>query len=212
MRSSPDGRECNESRRPLCRQDRLPEPDLERACIVLRPVVSQHRRRARLGAGYCEFIKQRDRRPEYAIGFESGLHTRAGQGVTVSSKTARSPGRSRTASWTRSSPATFWSISHKPQSAPSCQRAPLREAGRPLHRRGAEHQYVPGAYWDFFDHYVALTGIISGGGALELHSRLKTGGALSAYTMSRGRNPAWMLRIYLRPASGWPIFGKSQFW
>ena len=68
-----------------------------------------------------------------------------------------------------------------------------------------------GAYWDFYDHHVALTEI-----ALAEVMK-KCGFTIEAtkprfllYTMAVGRNyPTWMLRAYLKLPIVWPIFGKQ---
>jgi len=70
---------------------------------------------------------------------------------------------------------------------------------------------VPGAYWDFFDHYVELTELslaeaLSGGG-FEIE---KTVGRFLPYTMSHGREyPILALRLYLALPAVWPFFGKQ---
>jgi SAM-dependent methyltransferase len=86
----------------------------------------------------------------------------------------------------------------------------LKHGGRFI-AMGPNIKYLPGAYWDFFDHYVELT-------ELSLAEALKNGGYqienLTArflpYTMSHGRQyPTWMLRLYLAMPAAWPIFGKQ---
>lgn len=86
----------------------------------------------------------------------------------------------------------------------------LRPGGR-LVCLGPNIRYLPGAYWDFWDHYVALTdkSLVE---VLEL-----TGFAIDRvvprflpYTMSRERNPpVWTLRLYLRLPILWPAFGRQ---
>ena len=86
----------------------------------------------------------------------------------------------------------------------------LRPAGR-LIAIGPNIKYLPGAYWDFFDHYLPLT-------ELSLMEVLRKCGFEVAfcrdrflpYTMSDGREyPAWMLRLYLKMPFAWPFFGKQ---
>ena len=76
---------------------------------------------------------------------------------------------------------------------------------------GPNIKYVPGAYWDFFDHYIPLT-------ELSLAEVLMDEGfdivyqvaRFLPYTMSGGRQyPIWMLRQYLAMPWAWPFFGKQ---
>ena len=86
----------------------------------------------------------------------------------------------------------------------------LRPGGR-LIALGPNIKYLGGAYWDFFDHYLALT-------ELSLSEVLRNCGfeirtcypRFLPYTMSEGRAyPVWMLRAYLVVPFAWRIFGKQ---
>lgn len=93
----------------------------------------------------------------------------------------------------------------------------LRQAFRCLRRGGRfialgpNVRYVPGAYWDFFDHYIPLT-------ERSLSAVLEaTGFAVESqidrflpYSMSQGSTPPlWMLRAYLRMPFVWKWQGKQ---
>jgi hypothetical protein len=76
---------------------------------------------------------------------------------------------------------------------------------------GPNIRHLPGAYWDFFDHYLPLT-------ELSLIEVLNKCGfevtfcrdRFLPYTMSDGREyPTWMLRLYLKMPLVWPFFGKQ---
>jgi SAM-dependent methyltransferase len=76
---------------------------------------------------------------------------------------------------------------------------------------GPNIKHVPGAYWDFFDHYVPLT-------ELSLSEALTNQGftvvrqvdKFLPYTMSDGRQyPVWTLRLYLSMPIAWTLFGKQ---
>jgi hypothetical protein len=76
---------------------------------------------------------------------------------------------------------------------------------------GPNIKYLPGAYWDFFDHYVELTemslseALLSRGFNIE-----KSIAKFLPYTMSDGRQyPIWTLRMYLAMPMVWPLFGKQ---
>ena len=86
----------------------------------------------------------------------------------------------------------------------------LRPGGRII-ALGPNIRYLPGRYWDFYDHYLPLTELSLG----EVMS--ETGFTLEEqiprflpYTMSqRTPPPVWMLRLYLRLNFAWPFFGKQ---
>jgi SAM-dependent methyltransferase len=86
----------------------------------------------------------------------------------------------------------------------------LKPGGRII-ALGPNIRYLPGEYWDFYDHYLALTELSLGEVLTETGFRLDEQIArFLPYTMSRGkRQPLWMLRWYLRLKFTWPLFGKQ---
>jgi len=86
----------------------------------------------------------------------------------------------------------------------------LRPGGR-LVAMGPNVKYLPGEYWDFWDHHVALT-------EASLREALVTRGFWAhvcikrflPYTMATDRRyPIIFLRAYLKLPWVWPIFGKQ---
>jgi SAM-dependent methyltransferase len=86
----------------------------------------------------------------------------------------------------------------------------LRPHGR-LIAMGPNIKYLPGKYWDFWDHYVALTEV-------SLKEALTTRafsvdvclGKFLPYTMASGpRYPLILLRLYLKLPLAWRVFGKQ---
>ncbi len=86
----------------------------------------------------------------------------------------------------------------------------LKPGGR-LIALGPNIKYLPGAYWDFFDHHLALT-------ELSLSEVLMNSGfevricwaRFLPYTMSTGGEyPIWILRMYLAMPVAWRFFGKQ---
>lgn len=86
----------------------------------------------------------------------------------------------------------------------------LRPGGR-LVAMGPNIKYLPGKYWDFWDHHVALT-------EASLEEALVTRrftvnecvGRFLPYTMVTGpRYPAVLLRAYLRVPAIWRFFGRQ---
>lgn len=76
---------------------------------------------------------------------------------------------------------------------------------------GPNIKYVPGAYWDFWDHFIPVT-------ELSLSELLKLKGfsiqlsipRFLPYSMSTGRTPPlFFVKLYLRLSILWPVFGKQ---
>jgi SAM-dependent methyltransferase len=76
---------------------------------------------------------------------------------------------------------------------------------------GPNIKFVPGSYWDFWDHRIPLTEKscsevlqLNGFDIIECHSRFLP------YTMSNGRHPPLpLVALYLRLPFVWPLFGKQ---
>jgi len=86
----------------------------------------------------------------------------------------------------------------------------LRQGGR-LIAMGPNVKLLPGAYWDFWDHHIALSEA-SLGEALENRGfRIdRKEAAFLPYTMA-GKRPAplWLVRLYLSWPIFWPLLGKQ---
>ena len=166
-----------------------------------------------LGAGYCEFINNATAGVKYAMDLNPDVHKLAGQGVTVlqqdSSEAWPLPEGELDAVFT----SNF--LEHLPNKA--AVRTVLSNAYRCLKpggrfiAMGPNIKYIPGAYWDFFDHYVELTELSLAEALLNCGFEIeKQVGRFLPYTMSQGSQyPVWMLRVYLALPLAWPIFGKQ---
>jgi SAM-dependent methyltransferase len=86
----------------------------------------------------------------------------------------------------------------------------LRAGGR-LIAMGPNIKYVPGAYWDFYDHYIPLTELALAEVMKKCGFQIETmEPRFLPYTMSAGRSyPSWMLRVYLKLRVVWPMFGRQ---
>jgi SAM-dependent methyltransferase len=76
---------------------------------------------------------------------------------------------------------------------------------------GPNIRLLPGTYWDFWDHHVALTdrSLVELFGLAGLHiDRCEP--RFLPYSMSQGfEPPVWMLAAYLRVPFAWRVFGKQ---
>jgi SAM-dependent methyltransferase len=166
-----------------------------------------------LGAGYCEFINNARAGVRYAMDLNPDVHKLAAQGVTVLQQDCAE-------SWPLPEghlDAVFTSnfLEHLPDKAAvrvvlSNAYRCLKPGGR-LIAMGPNIKYLPGAYWDFFDHYVELTELSLAEALSNCNFGVEKALArFLPYTMSQGRQyPAWVLRQYLAMPAVWPIFGKQ---
>jgi SAM-dependent methyltransferase len=86
----------------------------------------------------------------------------------------------------------------------------LKPSGR-LVCLGPNIKYLPGAYWDFWDHYLPLTELSLAEGleivGFQIERQVPR---FLPYTMSGGLNPpTWTLSLYLRVPALWPCFGRQ---
>jgi SAM-dependent methyltransferase len=166
-----------------------------------------------LGAGYCEFINNAAAGVKYAMDLNPVVHQQAASGVIVLQQDCSAP-------WPLSDAkldAVFTSnfLEHLPDKA--AVKAVLSQAYRCLKpggrfiAMGPNIKYLPGVYWDFFDHYIALTDLSLSEALSTCHFEIeKRVARFLPYTMSRGpQYPMWMLRLYLATPPVWPIFGRQ---
>ncbi len=86
----------------------------------------------------------------------------------------------------------------------------LKPGGK-LIAMGPNIKYVPGAYWDFWDHYLPLTELSLSEGLSTNGFEIETcEGRFLPYTMVNQREyPGFMLACYLRLPWAWRFFGKQ---
>src|SRR5262249_8201254 len=95
----------------------------------------------------------------------------------------------------------------------------LREAHRCLKRGGQivclgpNARVIPGAYWDFWDHYLPLTErSLAEGLELSGFTIAESRARFWPYTMARDRNPPlWMASLYLSLPPLWHVLGRQFF-
>ena len=166
-----------------------------------------------LGCGYCEFINQAQCAAKFAMDLNPEARKRASPEVQVLEQDCSLPwsipdGRLTTV-FTSNFLEHLPTKAHVEETLLHAYRA-LRVGGR-LIAMGPNIKCIPGAYWDFFDHYVALT-------ELSMKEILTKCGfdvelcleRFLPYSMSQGRTyPIWMLQSYLAVPALWPAFGKQ---
>jgi SAM-dependent methyltransferase len=167
-----------------------------------------------LGAGYCEFINNATAGSKYAMDLNPEIHKRAAKGVTVLQQDCSKPWPLEDGTLDAVFTSNF--LEHLPS------KASVAEVLAHVHRclkpgghfiaLGPNIKYLPGAYWDFFDHFIALTELSLAealtNSDFEVEEQIPR---FLPYTMSRGRQyPMWMLRMYIAMPWVWPLFG-TQF-
>ena len=166
-----------------------------------------------LGAGYCEFINNAAAKTRYAMDLNPDVYKQAAPGVKILLQDCAQPWQLPRASLDAVFTSNF--LEHLPHKA--AVRDVLLNAfqclkpGGTVVAIGPNVKYIPGQYWDFFDHYVELS-------EMSLAEALSTCGFIVEhqvprflpYTMSHGRQPpVWMLRLYLAMPWAWPLVGKQ---
>lgn len=166
-----------------------------------------------LGCGYCEFINQIVAHKKYGMDLNAEGAGHAAMDVTIIQQDCSDP-------WPLddcSVDVVFTSnlLEHLPTKAHL--EKTLRQVRRVLKQEGViiamgpNIKYVPGAYWDFFDHHLALTEasvseVLKKCGFVMQEVR----GRFLPYTMSqRKAYPVWILRAYLMVPLCWHLFGKQ---
>jgi SAM-dependent methyltransferase len=166
-----------------------------------------------LGCGYCEFINQVQCSAKLGMDLNPEARKRAAPGVQILEQDCSMAWSIPAASLTIVFTSNF--LEHLPTKADVEKTllnayTALRDGGR-LIAMGPNVRLVPGAYWDFFDHNVALTDrsmreILTKCG-FEVEVCLDR---FLPYSMSQGRTyPLWMLRAYLVTPSLWRLFGRQ---
>jgi len=166
-----------------------------------------------LGCGYGDFINQVSTPERYAMDLNPDARSLLEGGVRLMSQDCSQPWP--LAENTLDLVFTSNFFEHLPDKT-SLGRT-LAEARRCLKpgghlvAMGPNIKFLPGEYWDFWDHYLPLT-------ELSLAEGMKTAGLsvervvdrFLPYTMSQGpRYPVLFLRLYLRFPLAWKFLGKQ---
>lgn len=166
-----------------------------------------------LGAGYCEFVNHVPARTKYAMDLNPDVHQWANPDVKVLQQDCVEPWPLPNSDLDAVFTSNF--LEHLPgKAAMSTVLANAHKclkAGGRFIAMGPNIKYVPGAYWDFYDHYIPLTELSMAealqNSGFEIERQV---GRFLPYTMSHGREyPIWMLKLYLAAPPAWPMFGKQ---
>jgi SAM-dependent methyltransferase len=166
-----------------------------------------------LGCGWCEFINAVRCSRKFAMDMNPDARKHAAADVTVLEQDCSQEWKISAGSLDTVFTSNFFE--HLPSKALlqetllQAHRA-LRPGGR-LIALGPNIAYVGGAYWDFFDHYLALTekslSEVLRNCGFEIHVCWPR---FLPYTMSNGSEyPIWILRGYLSTPIAWRFFGKQ---
>jgi len=166
-----------------------------------------------LGCGYCEFINGIKCARKFAMDLNPAAAKHAGKDVTLLAQDCSEPWNVPSGSLDVVFTSNFFEhLPDKTALENTLEQAfrSLKSGGR-LVAMGPNIKYVPGAYWDFFDHYLQLTELSL---AEALHLK---GFAIETcidrfmpYTMSQGRTyPIIAVKIYLALPVIWRFFGRQ---
>jgi SAM-dependent methyltransferase len=167
-----------------------------------------------LGCGWCEFINSMNCRRKFGMDLNPDAKRFANTGVCVLEQDCSVDWKMESESLDAVFTSNF--LEHLPTK--HALESTLREAHRTLKpggrfiAMGPNIRFLPGAYWDFFDHHLPLTEqslseiLVKSGFDVEFERA-----RFLPYTMSRGAEyPVWLLRIYLSWTFLWRLAG-AQF-
>jgi len=166
-----------------------------------------------IGAGYCEFINNINCKHKIAVDLNPDVATRANPGVRVINESCTEIASLSTDSVDCVFMSNF--LEHLPSK--DLVLSTLREARRILKPGGRiiilqpNIRFLPGEYWDFFDHHTALTDrslaealVLAGFSVTECVARF-----LPYTTKSRLPQAPWLVALYLRLPFFWRFVGKQ---
>ena len=168
-----------------------------------------------LGAGYCEFINNISAHRKIAVDLNPDLGTFADSDVEIINSDSRSI--QAVANATVDTVFTSNFFEHLPH--PEALLQTLNECRRILKPEGTvvilmpNIRNLPGKYWDFLDHRLALTHRslvealqLTGFTPIRVHSKFLP------YTVNESRLPvrAWLIRLYLALRPAWWLLGKQM--
>ncbi len=166
-----------------------------------------------LGCGYCEFINHIPAAKKYGLDLNPDASRHASAEVVIFEQDCAQPWPIPEGALDVVFTSNFFE--HLPDKIVlenTLKRAFMSlKSGGKLIAMGPNIRYTGGAYWDFYDHHIALTELALAEALKKCGFRIETVVArFLPYAMSTGRNyPAWILRLYLKLPLAWPVFGQQ---
>lgn len=166
-----------------------------------------------LGCGHCEFINHVKAETRFGMDLNPDAVRQAAPGVQILSQSCSAEWALADDSLDVVFSSNFFEHLYTKRDLRDTlvqARRCLKPAGRII-AMGPNIRYLAGAYWDYYDHYLALTELSLGEVMSEIgFTAEKQIARFLPYTMSRGHQyPMWMLRLYLKLKFAWPLFGKQ---
>lgn len=166
-----------------------------------------------IGAGYCEFINNIRCGRKIAVDLNPEVARRAGADVEVINESCMAIASLPEGSVDVVFMSNF--LEHLPDKAAVL--ATLRECHRLLRPGGRaiilqpNIRFLPGEYWDFFDHHTPLTdrSLVEGVQLAGLEPTTVIPRFLPYTTKSRLPQAPWLIRLYLRVPLAWRLLGKQ---
>jgi SAM-dependent methyltransferase len=166
-----------------------------------------------LGCGYCEFINQIDAAKKYGMDLNPNSGRNTASDVAFLQQDCSSPWPVAPGALDTVFTSNFFEhLPTKTHLEETLRQAwlCLKPGGR-LIAMGPNIKYVPGSYWDFFDHYLPLTELSLAEVLEKCGFEIESNTArFLPYTMSDGAEyPMWTLKLYLALPMIWRFFGKQ---
>jgi SAM-dependent methyltransferase len=166
-----------------------------------------------LGCGHCEFINNVRAEKRFGMDLNPDTAQQAAPGVQILAQSCSEPWALPDASLDVVFTSNFFEHLYTKRDLRDTLGQALRclRPGGRIIALGPNIRYVGGAYWDFYDHYLALTELSLGEAMTETGFTLEQEiPRFLPYTMSRGGEPPiWTLSLYLKLKFAWPLFGKQ---
>jgi len=168
-----------------------------------------------IGCGYGEFINNARCRIKFGMDMNPDTAKRLSADVRFLQQDCSTPWNLAQGSLDVVFTSNFFEhLPGKPALASTLEQAfrSLRPGGK-LIALGPNIKYLPGAYWDFWDHYLPLTETSLEEG-LKIHGfeMIRCVDRFLPYTMARGvQYPIFLLKLYLKIPWAWRFWGKQFF-
>jgi SAM-dependent methyltransferase len=166
-----------------------------------------------LGSGYGEFINQVQAQTRYAMDLNPDARRHVEPGVSIFQQDCSTrwplPDNMLDLVFTSN---FFEHLPDKSTLARTlCEARRCLRPGGQLVAMGPNIKFLPGAYWDFWDHHLPLTEASLAEGLQAAGFRLqRVVPRFLPHTMSNGpRYPLLFLRVYLRCPFAWRLFGRQ---